>query len=415
MFSGQCSPIAIDFGSTSLKLLQTSGEGKPSLVSALEMPVPEQIRLAPMKLFQFYEKALPNALSSGRFKGKRVVVAVPSSQTYIQHMQLLPADGVKLDDLVKGQLQVQLNCTPDSVVVRTVDVAEVNRDGQARREVICFAISRENVMRYVSLFRKFKLETVGVHTQAMAMVRAFDHLNRREEDAEVTTLYVEMGWSGTRVAITHGRQIVFARLIQIGGRHFDQHIASSLHCDLSHARTLRLTIENDADFQPVPDRAGVAAEMDGMGVLGAVVGEAEGGGMAVGETPATTAADRRTGSVPRELQQSVPAGVAPTHLKDVDLTELLDTITDEFSMCLRYHQGLFPDRRLNRVIFVGGESRQAWLCQHLVRALRVPARLGDPLARLRGMDAKRAAGIDLDSPQPGWAVACGLCTAHNDL
>ena len=37
--------------------------------------------------------------------------------------------------------------------------------------------------------------------ETMAMVRSFDHLNRRTEDSRVTTLYTDMGWSGTRLAI----------------------------------------------------------------------------------------------------------------------------------------------------------------------------------------------------------------------
>ena len=84
-------------------------------------------------------------------------------------------------------------------------------------------------------------------------------------------------------------------------------------------------------------------------------------------------------------------------------------------MCLRYHRVLFPDRRLDRAIFLGGESKQMWLCQHIVRQLRVPAQLGDPLARLTQDKSVKIPGISIDEPQPGWSVACGLCRAPTDL
>ena len=70
---------------------------------------------------------------------------------------------------------------------------------------------------------------------------------------------------------------------------------------------------------------------------------------------------------------------------------------------------------LNRVIFIGGEARQAWFCQHVIRTLRMAAQLGDPLARLAREDSLATPGLDLDAPQPGWAVACGLSIAPTDL
>ena len=97
------------------------------------------------------------------------------------------------------------------------------------------------------------------------------------------------------------------------------------------------------------------------------------------------------------------------------MSELLETVGDELSMCLRYHRVLFPDRPIDRIIFLGGEARQTWLCQHLIRTLRLPAQLGDPLARLDCDSAAKVTNLSLDDPQPGWAVACGLCIAPTDL
>jgi len=84
-------------------------------------------------------------------------------------------------------------------------------------------------------------------------------------------------------------------------------------------------------------------------------------------------------------------------------------------MCKRYHQSLFRERPIDRAIVVGGESRQAWLCQHIVKSLRVPAQLGDPLARADASATPPTPNFKLGQPQPGWAVAYGLCSAHADL
>jgi hypothetical protein len=126
--------------------------------------------------------------------------------------------------------------------------------------------------------------------------------------------------------------------------------------------------------------------------------------------------DRRgPGRTPPVLRHGIRPADAPTTVSTADITELLDTITDELSMCLRYHQSLFRNRPIDRAVFLGGESRQAWLCQHVVKALRVPAQMADPLARFDSTGVQETPGLTLGRPQPGWAVACGLCDAPTDL
>jgi Tfp pilus assembly PilM family ATPase len=406
MFSTHASPIAIDFGTSSVKLLQITGSDRPNIAAAAELTIPDEIRFEPNQLFTHFAAKLPKLLHAARFRGRRAIITVPSAQTFIQHMQLVSADGVKREDLIKAQLQQQMGCSPDSVVVRWVDVADVQRDGQARSEVICFAIARDTVMRYVELLRRCKVSVVGVHTTTLAMVRSFDHLHRRQSDADLTTLYVDLGWGGTSVAISHGKQVVFARCIQIGGRHFDQMIVSALGCDPTHARAHRLSLEGpvaQATGARMPETAQPAGAPDENTTTGGGPGPQT---VADRNVSSATQADRRMGMIPAEFCAEVEPGEAPNRAANVDLTELLDTTADELSMCLRYHRGLFPDRSIDRTIFLGGEARQVWVCQHVVKSLRVPAQLGDPLARMSRDGTPPTPGLKLDEPQPGWAVAC---------
>ena len=417
MFSAQHSPVAIDFGSASVKLLQIGSGERPALVAAAEIPVPDSIRGDNDRLLAYYAEWLPKALRDGKFRGKRIVVGIPSHQTYIGHMQLTETPGVSKDDLIKGQLQTQMGVSPNGVVVRNIEVCPVNRSGQTQTEMICFAISRETVMRYLEMFKKMRLEVVGVHTETLAMVRAFDHLNRRAADVNVSTLYVDMGWCGTRVAITHGKDIVFARFIPIGGKHFDQLIASKVHCDMVSARAHRLSIPQALTHRNISVTQRSAQTNVGAAASTTVAAIAGGGASTdtLVEDSSTATADRRAGNVPAELRVAVPPGDAPKTAVNVDISELLDTITDELSMCVRYHQGLFQGRPMDRAIFVGGEARQAWLCQHVVKSLRIAAQLGDPMARLQVQEAVATPGLTLGKPQPGWTVACGLCNAPTEL
>ncbi len=372
MFSAHISPIAIDFGSSLVKMLQIEPGEPPSLAAALGFRMPAEIRLDKDRQLAFLQTQLPRMLRKGKFRGKRVVCSVPSTETIVQHMQISPIDGVERDDLIKSQLQTQLGGSAHGMVIRSFDVTKIRRDGATLLEVICVAMNRETVMGYVELLGKCKLDVVGVHSEMNAMVQAFEYLTAQRGGADRTTLYVDIGWGSTKVAISHGGDLAFARCIQIGGRNLDERLAEQLGCDVASAQAQRISEQVLAAAGP---------------------------------------------SKSPEAQSSgaTSTGVISEDAADSALSEVTDTLADELSMCLRYHQSLFRKRKIDRMVFLGGEARETGLCQHVARALRLPAQLGDPLTRLQCRRSLRTSGLALGQPQPGWAVACGLCTLPTDL
>ena len=400
MFSAQSPPIAIDFGTSSVKLLQLSPGNRPTIMAAAELPIPDEIRQDKQKRIDFFAKKLPGLLSKAAFKGNRAICSVPSAQTFIQHMQISAADSAAREELIHEQLSSQTGRLPQTMVIRTVDVAEVVREGQTQAELICFAIPREVVMCHVELLSRCKIQVIGAHSEVMAVVESFAQLNSDSADKSQTTLFVDLGWGSTKVAIGHGDQIVFARCIQVGGRDFDQCIADQMKCDLAEARAHRLsndvfsaieakTLAHESEAVPALLRAGAEQAQREPGELSA---------QADFDSSAATAVD----------DDGAPNG-------SQRLSELLDAITDELSMCLRYHRSLFRERSVDRMIFFGGEARQVGLCQYIAKALRLPAHLGDPLTSFATGGSLRTPGLTLGESQPGWAVACGLSTSPADL
>src|SRR6185295_259479 len=69
----------------------------------------------------------------------------------------------------------------------------------------------------------------------MAALRAFDSITRREADQKVTSLYLDIGAGSTKVVVAHGRDMVFARSIELGGRHLGAAVARQLEVELSRS------------------------------------------------------------------------------------------------------------------------------------------------------------------------------------
>jgi Tfp pilus assembly PilM family ATPase len=397
--SNPVSPIAVDLGSASVKLLQATVGERPTAIAAAEIRIPDELRSQPLETrLEALGDAIVTAIRTRGFRGRRVACSPASGLMRVQHVQVPTAEEADLGGQVTAMLESALQRAPGSLIVRSRPVLETSRDGQARSEHLAFAMARDDAMRHVDFFRRRGLQLVAMHNEIEAMVHAFDHLHRRAGDEELTTLYVDLGWGATKVAIGHGTETVFAKSIQLGGRHLDQVVAASLRCDLATARSRR--IAESLVNAPAPVAAPAAVD-----TVPAMLRAA------IRSAGTEVAADRRTGREPAALGARIPEG---TPSAGPDFGEVLESLSDELSACLRYHSALFPGRAIDRAIFLGGEARQIGLCRHLAAALHVHAKAGDPLARMLG--AERPAGLpEPEAPHPGWAVACGLLAAPTDL
>ena len=106
---------------------------------------------------------------------------------------------------------------------------------------------------------------------------------------------------------------------------------------------------------------------------------------------------------------AAPVGDATARRVEQASREPLNKLIEELDLCRRYYEATFPNKPVQRLVFIGGEARQRSLCQHVARELGIAAQLGDPLVRMgRISDVGVESGIDRRQPQPSWAVAIGL-------
>lgn len=420
MFRNQHSPILADFGTTGVKFLQTSLGERPTATSAAFLAFPERVAaLNPNERLEFVAAELPRVLKAGGFRGNRVVISPFSQHMLVQHVGVATSDVDRANDLVRAQLAGALGCDPHALVVRTRAVCDVVRDGQSRTETLAIAMAREDAMRYVELFRRVKIAVAGVHGEIPALVHAFDHVNRRLDDAGVSTMYVDLGYGTTKVSICHGAQLVFAKSIAVAGRTFDACLARSRGIGLALAHATRIdegvlparavgttpgTVESREGDRAPAGRSAAAAPRR-LPVVAAVP--------AVAHPTIALSGDRRGVQGAPALGVDLVTGAARPRAPE--LQEPIDALADELGMCVRYHAALFRDRRIDRVVFLGGEARDVGLCQALAASLRLPAKAGDPMARFLQNGPAPAGLPEPSASHPGWSVACGLAFAPTDL
>ncbi len=401
MFSSQVMPIAIDFGASSVKMLQVSPEEPPTLVAAAEIEVPDKIRNSLDDRMEFLGEQIPNHIRRLRFKGKRAMFSIPSVHTFVQHIQAPTSGAVTGEEFVRNALQAQTGYAPSNLVIRTAEVAEIVRDGAAKKETICFAVPKDIVMRHIEILKRAKLEVVGVHTEQHAGAWAFAHINRRAGDLATTSLLVDAGWAGTKVAISHGMELIFAKTIPIGGVHFERALMESRKCDVAAVRTQRRSAAEGAAREWRERASGARGK--------AAAASANAGAQGKEGTSTAVAEERRKGDSSTLLRSVAAQAQGKGALTSVEAEQLAESIADELAMCLRYHQVHFG-RRVDRAIFIGGESHHVDFWTRVAERLDVAAYIGDPMARLSGVSSAPTHGFRNEGWLPQFAVACGLCS-----
>lgn len=212
----QVSPIGIDFGVHSLKVLQVmpgQNGGPATLIGAAALRTPVELLENSLERLEYQSEQLTKLMRGVGFKGKRAVCAVSALQSLTQSVQVQRMGNVPLADLVKEQLRNATGHDPGSFVLRVFEVGEVVRAGTKCTEVLCMAIPRDVVMQHMKALRGARLEAVGIQTEHMSVLRAFEPVGKRSGEAESPSLYVDFGFGSTKVMIAHGRNPVLAKTL----------------------------------------------------------------------------------------------------------------------------------------------------------------------------------------------------------
>jgi cell division ATPase FtsA len=232
-------------------------------------------------------------------------------------------------------------------------------------------------------------------------------------------MFVDIGCASTRAIIAQGRQIYFARSIAIGGDHFNQIAASALNTTFEDAKMLRVqlchaapALDEKRERRAVePEKTQDASESpdNSFALLNAGINQASQRPAEASSESATSTASGATAVLEAPSAPKTSDLAQQGRIIEQSIREPLNRMVDELNLCRRYHEATFPNRPVNRLIFVGGEARQRSLCAHVAQEMGLAAQVGDPMVRMgRISEIGIESGIDRRQPQPNWSVAIGL-------
>lgn len=314
------SPIGIDVGSRSLKMLQLTGD-RCGVVEAsrVELPPLPEKPTAEQQATRLAE-GLRKGLEGRSFRGRDVVICLNDRQLFLQSVRVPKQTGPELDKAVAQEAAGRVPFAVEDAEIRYLESADVRQGDSILREVIVFACQRSVLQQNLDALEEVRLNPLSVDVEPSALVRAYAAQYRRDEDRKSRSLVVHIGHSRTAAVIAQDEEMLFVKYIDIGGLHFDQAVARHLKMDLPEATALR-----------------------------------------------KHNSDRRSDMQDPEVARSIADAIRP----------VVEKLAGELAMCVRYHSVTFRGQPLVRMVLGGGEATQQ-IMDGMARQLDLKCELSDP-------------------------------------
>lgn len=314
------SPIGIDIGTRSIKLVQFTGDRSRLIDAARVDLAPLADNAKPEEHAERVTEGLRRGLKEREFRGRDAVCCLGDRQLFLQSLRVAKQSGPQLDRQVAQEVAGRLPYAIDQAEIRFLEAADVRQGDQTLREVIVFAVQRSVLQQSLAQVEQAKLKPVAVDVEPAALVRTYAAQYRRDDDRQARSLLVHIGHTRTAALVAQSDELLFVKYIDVGGQQFDMAVGRHLKMDLNEATALR--------------------KHNG---------------------------DRRADLQDPEVARSLTEAMRP----------VIDRLAGELAMCVRYHSVTFRGQPIVRLVVSGGEATPA-LVETLAKHLDMKAELSDP-------------------------------------
>lgn len=216
MLPDRANPIGIDFGSSTLRAVQTECDrGGLKVVWAESRPVDADVLENPAQRARFFVDAIKSMLADGAFKGRKARLTLPAFLTHVRHLRTPLFSPGDANEVITREAHGKLPIDPEHCMLRHVIAGEFPGEGGTQSELIVMAAARRDVELLIESASKARLDLVGVIGQPRALVDCFEKIYRRAADADAVNLFVDLGSHSVRAVVGHAGQLRFARSIPI--------------------------------------------------------------------------------------------------------------------------------------------------------------------------------------------------------
>lgn len=363
------SPIAVDFGTRVIRMLQLANyRGQPSIIACSERALPPGTHSS-ADYEQMRCEAVKEMLAEDSFIGREAATAVRWDDLQIRNLRIPQMPEEEIGNVIRFEAAERFALSPSDAEIRFLLAGDVRQGTEVRQEVIAMGVGGQTINAHITMLSRLGLQPVAIDAGPCAMFRPFERFLRRDEDANAVNAFVDMGYTATRVVVSRGPNLIFYKAIPIGGRRYDELLSQQLDLSLADAAQLRIRLHR----QHVADLTGQPHQLTDDEVVN------------------------------EDTQRAVIDALRPA----------LEQLSKEIGLCLRYCSVTFRGIRSEAVTAIGGDACNRDVLRVLSDQVNVPFNVGKPMRNI-GADAEFG-GSERRTGQPEWATALGLALKRVSL
>jgi type IV pilus assembly protein PilM len=354
------SPIAVDLGATSIKMLQLQASAtNPAVAAGGQFVLPLDLPEGSAERREAVVDGLQRLLAASPYRGRKVVSCLPDRVVQYKNIRMPSMPPGERAQAVRWEAgdRFQLG---EHDRVEHLEAGSVRVGEQTRDELILMAATDAHLREHVEVLTAAGLTPIAIESTPVALARCFGRFVRRDGDQQQVRVILDVGGASSKVLILRGRSVAFFKTIDVGGRHLDQAVADHLELPTDEAAELRQKV------------------------------------VASG-SPSEQADTPLFGSSRREnVHRAVFESVRP----------VINELANEVGLCLRYYSVTFRGSRPGRIELVGGEAPQAQLAEALAEQLQLEVTSAQPLENV-DLSGEQIT-VERRATQGLWATALGL-------
>jgi type IV pilus assembly protein PilM len=225
----------IDVGQFALRGMKLQLQNGAAEVLAFDVVEYPQILSQPeANADQLLAEAAEKFVSRNDPRGCDVVLGVPGQQTFTRFTKLPPVEPKKINSIVTYEAQQQIPFDIDEVIW---DYQVFAAPDSPEVEVGIFAIRRDLVRKYLSVFVDRGIEPVLVQASPLALYNYLAYDDRPEEGAVVV---LDVGAQNTDLVVAR-KDGAWTRNIPLGGNNFTEALVKSFKLSFGKAEALKRT------------------------------------------------------------------------------------------------------------------------------------------------------------------------------
>ncbi len=362
--------IGLDLGSSSIKMLQLADGGKGAVVvAAAHIPL-SGFSAGSDSMEDCIARALSEGLRKNPFRGRDVVTTLAGGEFQLKNVRLPRMPAEEMESAVAFEARERFDFGDRSSEIRYIPVGEVRHGNDLKAEIVVFGVEESVVRKRIALLESLKLRPRAIDVPPCALARSFARFLAGGAEANAINVFLDVGFGATTIVVTRGSAISFLKMIEIGGRLFNEAVARTLGISDQEAAELRIRIMREHVCGREGDAGAVEGRQPKAGAL--------------------------RPQIPPEMKAAVADAIRPS----------LERLSRDVQLCLRYFAVTFRGQKPASLTLVGGEASEPMLTEVLTATVDVPCLVGHPL---RGFGRLGwIAGRERQTLRPVWAVAAGL-------